>query len=127
MLSMHAFIEEYRHLIERNILESIQRNDILDIVRYYQIYRRNTKTHYLNLIKEASKVNDCISNKEVKAVDAKKWKKDIISKYSIWYKETTSFLYELGRACRDKKAYRFFLSFQFRRLGIELSKMQIIS
>lgn len=127
MLSMHAFIAEYRHLIENNIIDSIQENDFFEMVRYYKIYRRNTKSHYNNLIREASKVNDCITQTNVRAVDAKKWKKELISKYSLWRKETTSFLYNVGKVCRGRKLYHMYFSFQLKKLGKDLSKMSNLS
>lgn len=122
MLTMHAFIDEYRSLIEHRIISHIENRHYSKIKTGFKIYRRNIIVHIRNLKNEIKKIKECELSGDLSRSDANKWKRSINDRYVSWVKETRTFLNSLAKASHNSAFYQIVIRHQLQRITKDLNK-----
>ena len=97
VLAMHAFFDDYRVLVSREIIMCIKDGFYYKFIKYFRIYTSNVRCHFENLSLEIQSINDCNNDPTTSRNQINKWVGEINTRLNLWVQETRVFLREIGR------------------------------
>lgn len=110
VLAMHAFFDDYRVLVSRRIIQCVIDGAYRKVIKYFNIYNSNVRSHFENLSIEVKAIQACYDDNTIPKNQINKWKREIQNRLVHWFSETKEFMAVLGRESRG----RFFVTWLVR-------------
>ena len=105
VLAMHAFLDDYRVLVAKSIIQCEREESYFKFIKYFKIYNSNVRCHFENLALEVEGIGSCSADGTIPRNQINKWAGEIRDRIDLWKRETESFLGVLYRETRN----RFFI------------------
>ncbi|MDD3772043.1 MAG: RelA/SpoT domain-containing protein [Weeksellaceae bacterium] len=120
VLTMHSFFEDYKKILEDQIIEQLNARKFFKVWRSLSRYRKTTAIYLRNIRNEIKELNVCHKDSSIKSIHKNEWKKDLSKEITIWQESTKLFFSRQSGAINKGDIYDFLIEMQYRLLAIQI-------
>lgn len=113
VLSMHSFFDEYKKIIETQIIENLQTRKFIGLWKILNIYRKTTCIYLNDINSEIKELRKCYKDNSIKKTNKREWENDLSRDISNWQQNVKPFLKQQNKAVRKGDIYYYLLKVQY--------------
>lgn len=124
VLAMHAFLDDYRILVSKKMIQWLREGAYYKFMRYSRFYNSNVKCHFENLCIETNELESCMNDPEIPRHQLMKWLKELKQRLQLWSKETSELFFSFAREIKGRRIIKWLVMNRARRLAKAVSEGQ---
>ncbi len=124
VLTMHAFLDDFRVLVAKKIVQCVREGSYFKFIKYFNIYNRNVRSHFENLSTEVRTLQECLNEPSITKSQINNWRKETKNRLMLWLNETNEFLSVLGRETKGRLIARWLVMSKIRSMAKAVSEGQ---
>lgn len=116
VLTMHSFFEDYKTILEEQVLEKLRSGNFFSIWKSLNRYRKTTIVYLKNIRNEIQELNNCQKDNTIKRNHKKEWEKDLVKEISSWQQSTDLFFKQQASEIKSGSAIELLVITQIKLL-----------
>jgi len=120
VLTMHSFFEDYKQILEEQVLEKLKSNNFFSLWKSLNRYRKTTVIYLKNIRSEIKELNNCQQDNTIKKIHKREWEKDLGKEVLDWQKSTDQFFIQQDKQTKRGSITEFLVITQFKFLGWQI-------
>lgn len=120
VLTMHSFFEDYKIILEEQILEDIRSHNFFSLYKSLNLYRKTTVIYLKNIRSEIKELYKCKNDNTIKKNHKREWQKDLEKEIATWRNSTNRFFDQQNRVIKRGGITEFLIDSQFKFLAWQI-------